>query len=139
MSESTVVDETTEVEVEQTSTEYGYKPPFLKISAQYPVGNDDYEVVEVELNLADDEAVGEYEPGAAAVAKSWVLDLVRETIGSLRRPPAPASITLSGADAQALKEHAQRCGGQLVLIDRDLHVTDASLGHMGSDRKDGER
>jgi hypothetical protein len=141
-----MTDTTTEIvdETEQSETveETGYTPPFLRITGRYPVGDGgNYQVVELEINLRDDDTVGEYDPAGAGAAKSWLTDLCLKTIAELRRPPAPTGILLTGAAAREVFGHADDCGGdcgdQMPLINRDLKPSDATVGHPGSDRWTG--
>lgn len=120
MNDTMIVDETREVD------ESPYVPPFLKITGRYPDG-ESFQSVELEINLCEDDEVGEYDPAAAGdatAAKSWLITLCKEVIASLRRPPAPAAIVLSPGAVQK-------------TTGRDLDPAGVVLGHEGSDRFTG--
>jgi hypothetical protein len=139
MNDPVAVDETAPQSDQVQDT---YVPPFLKITGRYPDG-DNYRTVELEINLREDDAVGDYDPanaGDATAAKSWMVTLCTEVIASLRCPPPPPAVVLSSAAVQKILRHAETCagtcGGQLPLLGRDpvgVHL----LGHEGSDRWTG--
>lgn len=117
-----------------------YRPPFLRIQGTYPVDGDQVETVTVELNLRDDEAVGEYDPerpGDATAARSWVLDLVAATVHQMRVSGKPAVVVSGEALHYVLRgkvTHGEDCTGSCGLTDESAAN---SLGHIGSDRWTG--
>jgi hypothetical protein len=79
---------TTTEQVEEDVPNDTYTPPFLRIISTISGAGDRVETLTVELNLRDDEVIGEYDPSSpsdAAAARSWVLDLATTTISEMRR------------------------------------------------------
>lgn len=123
---TTVEEETTELE-----TVAADPPPFLRIMGNYPTDGYRSETITLELNLKDDEALGDYDPNDATAVQSWLTDFCVQTIGALRYGQRPQLVTIHnqtispGADA-AVRDHIARAG----------HA--GSDRWTGGDRKDSE-
>lgn len=104
--------ESTTEEVGELASEY--TPPFLRITATYPVGKDDdrVEIVTLEMNLGDGDDLGEYEADDPTAVKTWVTDVITSAIDALRRRQIPAVVRLDGIAQKLLAEqvrHAEDC------------------------------
>jgi len=120
---------TTEQVEEEVTDEETYTPPFLRITSTYTGADDRVETLYVELNLRDDEAVGEYNPSSPAdstAARSWVLDLVATTIREMHRAAQAVTYHLDFRDTTIDPE-------RLRQIVREAETA----GHTGSDRWTG--
>lgn len=82
-----VVDETTDKESVFEA------PPFLRITSERPTADGRTDTVVLELNLPDDETVGEYDPQDPAACKSWFTDLCVQVVRELQRPARSTEYT----------------------------------------------
>ncbi len=127
-------EETTEVTEEVTEA-----PPFLRITSTRPADAGRFETITLELNLRDDEPVGELAPAeGVAGAQSWLLALVATTLREMLRAGGHTYQFQfrdpdDGSPDGVLLDHP----GRDVAADCTDPLDDPILGHAGSDRWTG--
>ena len=86
-----------EPETNTEETDSPYRPPFLRITGSYPVSDDEYTQLAVELNLGDQDAdlVAIDADGDGNALRSWMTSFVTEVLRELRAGP-PVAVVLGG-------------------------------------------
>lgn len=87
-------------------------PPFLRISASYPVGDDRFETIVLELNPPEElgELDADQDPAEMPAVKSWFTDFCTQVLRELRQPPVPGVVVLSGAIRELFAETTGSAG-----------------------------